>query len=679
MRKNAQTHTMRSGLLFIGLMVVCAIAGNIGSHIVRSQEVSTKSGWLHVVWGDGTANTNPQNTLKYFLVDDQNGWTELKLENQAAERPGSLLALDRKRVNVRGESISASDRTLRVQSIALEYPGKAEAVVSPRADGLIGNKRWITILCRFADASSITPQPVSYFQGLMGNAYPGMDHYWREVSYGSINLSGSAVVGWYNLPHPRSYYVYGDPLRFDFSRAIEDATTVADADVYFPDYYGINFIFNQELDGFSWGGSASLSKDGLNSQIFGATYLPPLGYANQSRVAHEMGHGFGLPHSSGPYAATYDSQWDPMSSLGICSLNDANYGCVGVHTISYHKDKLGWIPAGRKYVAAAGSNVTINLERLGQPLSSNDYLMAQIPIGGSSTKFYTVEARLLAGYDNQIPGQAIVIHNVDVGRGDRAAQVVDPDNNGNPNDAGAMWLPGETFSDSPNHIQVTVNSMSASSFSVTIANTCAFSISPGNQSFASSGGPGSVNVSTDTGCGWTASSNVNWIAITSGVSGLGNGAVNYVVAPNTGNVSRTGSLSIAGQTFAITQAASLPPPTLLVDETSGRAAALDSVTFMRDPFSAFNRLNFSLDQRTRITLFAINADLLPGEDSSIMTAQAEDSVRTVPLTVEAVRKVPNFEWLTQITVRFPDAIAGDIQVSINLRGVTSNKVLVHVN
>jgi hypothetical protein len=43
---------------------------------------------------------------------------------------------------------------------------------------------------------------------LMGSSYPGMDHYWREVSYENINLAGSAVVGWYNLPQPRSYYVY---------------------------------------------------------------------------------------------------------------------------------------------------------------------------------------------------------------------------------------------------------------------------------------------------------------------------------------------------------------------------------------------------------------------------------------------------------------------------------------
>lgn len=73
--------------------------------------------------------------------------------------------------------------------------------------------------------------------------------------------------------------------------------------------------------------------------------------------------------------------------------------------------------------------------------------MAQIPIGGLSTQFYTFEARGFAGYDTQIPGEAIMIHNVDTTRSDRLAQVVDADNNGNPNDAGAMYLSADTVLD----------------------------------------------------------------------------------------------------------------------------------------------------------------------------------------------------------------------------------------
>lgn len=124
---------------------------------------------------------------------------------------------------------------------------------------------------------------------------------------------------------------------------------------------------------------------------------------------------------------------------------------------------------------------------------------------------------------------------------------------------------------------------------------------------------------------------------------------------------------------------SIANPILLIEENSSRAIALDSVTFWRDPFSLLTTHNFSADQRTRIVLFAANVDLIAGENISVLTAQAEDSQqRLLPLTVEYVGKVPNFNWLTQITVRLPDGLAGDIRVSINLRGVVSNKALISI-
>lgn len=80
-------------------------------------------------------------------------------------------------------------------------------------------------------------------------------------------------------------------------------------------------------------------------------------------------------------------------------------------------------------------------------------------------------------------------------------------------------------------------------------------------------------------------------------------------------------------------------------------------------------------------LFAMNVELQPGEDFSIVTAEAEDAQQTVyPLLVEYVGPVPNLNWLSQINVRLPDNIAnaGNVLVSIKLRGVQSNKVLVSI-
>lgn len=82
---------------------------------------------------------------------------------------------------------------------------------------------------------------------------------------------------------------------------------------------------------------------------------------------------------------------------------------------------------------------------------------------------------------------------------------------------------------------------------------CTFSISPASRAFAPAGGTGSVNVTTSSGCSWNASSNAAWITIISGSSGSGNGVMTYAVAPNPNNDSRTGTMTIAGQSFRITQ------------------------------------------------------------------------------------------------------------------------------
>ncbi|HEU4508632.1 MAG TPA: choice-of-anchor X domain-containing protein [Pyrinomonadaceae bacterium] len=121
-------------------------------------------------------------------------------------------------------------------------------------------------------------------------------------------------------------------------------------------------------------------------------------------------------------------------------------------------------------------------------------------------------------------------------------------------------------------------------------------------------------------------------------------------------------------------------PTLLLEEGTTRALALDSVTLTRAPFSIFSSHNFSADGRTRIMLFAAGVELQPGETAAIVTAQAEDSQqRTFPLSVEYVGKLAGVNWLTQINLRMPDEVSTleDIRVSIRVRGVPSNKVLIN--
>ena len=86
------------------------------------------------------------------------------------------------------------------------------------------------------------------------------------------------------------------------------------------------------------------------------------------------------------------------------------------------------------------------------------------------------------------------------------------------------------------------------------ANTvpCSYSISPASASFNTSGGSGSIVVTTQSGCNWSASSGVSWVTITSGSSGTGSGTIAYTVASNSG-AARSVVSTIAGQLFTFNQ------------------------------------------------------------------------------------------------------------------------------
>ena len=87
---------------------------------------------------------------------------------------------------------------------------------------------------------------------------------------------------------------------------------------------------------------------------------------------------------------------------------------------------------------------------------------------------------------------------------------------------------------------------------------CSYFVTPSSQSLGQPAGSGTVTVATQSGCAWTAVSNAAWITVSSGSNGTGNGTVNYSAAENTAAKSRSGTLTIAGKTFTVTQAG-LPP------------------------------------------------------------------------------------------------------------------------
>ena len=127
--------------------------------------------------------------------------------------------------------------------------------------------------------------------------------------------------------------------------------------------------------------------------------------------------------------------------------------------------------------------------------------------------------------------------------------------------------------------------------------------------------------------------------------------------------------------FGQRRAGNEPPVPQLLATSTGRAAALDSVTTMSEPFTVLASHGFSTDGKTRITLFIVGVLLGPA-DLPFVTVQAEDTQqRLFDLPCEATARVKNLSWMSQVTVRLPDALAGagDLNISVKVRGVVSNK------
>lgn len=106
---------------------------------------------------------------------------------------------------------------------------------------------------------------------------------------------------------------------------------------------------------------------------------------------------------------------------------------------------------------------------------------------------------------------------------------------------------------------------------------CQLTVSPLAESFATSGGEGTLQVSASAAdCTWSAISNATWISIIA-AGGSGNGAVRYAVAAN-GGAARTGTISISGAAVTVTQAGTGTTAPVGCDFTVSPGAATVAVT-----------------------------------------------------------------------------------------------------
>jgi Putative binding domain, N-terminal/Viral BACON domain len=199
--------------------------------------------------------------------------------------------------------------------------------------------------------------------------------------------------------------------------------------------------------------------------------------------------------------------------------------------------------AGHSFTVNQGQGCTFSLS----PESAN------VPAAGA-TRSFEVRTAAGCGWTAASNAQWIAIPQGASGNGTGTVNLSVAANNG-PARSGTVTAGGQTF---------TVNQ----------DGSCVFGITPQQQAVDAAGGPVSVAVAGPAGCTWTASSNAQWIAITSGASGNGPGTVQLSVAANP-EAARTGTATIAGQTFTVNQGSgcsfTVAPDTIAAPAAGGPA------------------------------------------------------------------------------------------------------------
>ncbi|MBL8211315.1 MAG: PQQ-dependent sugar dehydrogenase [Bryobacterales bacterium] len=117
-----------------------------------------------------------------------------------------------------------------------------------------------------------------------------------------------------------------------------------------------------------------------------------------------------------------------------------------------------------------------------------------------------------------------------------------------------QYWSGDLGTDNPANLTMT-NPRTVTAHFLGGPQTCTFSLLDTATTAPSTGDLRRLEIETNPGCTWEASSALDWLRIVLGTSGSGPGSVRLEIAANPGNTPRTGSVTIAGIRYDVTQLA----------------------------------------------------------------------------------------------------------------------------
>lgn len=408
----------------------------LGAAGATAQETVRHEGTLSIVWGDPRPGLIGGHTrFEIVRADGSKVAARFAPEDRAA-----AFAAFGKRVAVEGSTETTDAGTVHFTAQRLERldPVESAGIDAPAA---LKTRKVLYILLKYKSDTQ-TPHTPAFFDALTnpktGNATlkipASINGYFDKTSWGQLQWQGTVAGNkWFTLPKTKTGYANcgwsGGCADLD-QIAADGIALVKAAGVNVALYDNLSFVINNDLDCCAWGGSYV-----YGGKVFGATWEPPWAQETGTYI-HEYGHSIGLPHSGWRYYA-YDSPWDDMSggstttSQTCGSYKSANTGnttqpisCTepGGGYIAAHKNQLGWLPSANQRTVSTKTTVTYlvqsNATALGTGIKMVKVCLPGYACTGSTARFISIEAKMrVAQFENGLPGDGIVLHDVQMNRG----------------------------------------------------------------------------------------------------------------------------------------------------------------------------------------------------------------------------------------------------------------------
>lgn len=296
-----------------------------------------------------------------------------------------------------------------------------------------GTWKVLAILVQFSDNRSQV-SPSNFDQLLFGGAFGSLNHYYRAVSYGAldivtVNLPSS--TGWCNMPRTYAYYVNGQKgfgaYPQNAQKLAEDAILAANPLVDFSQYdndkdgnvdtvfiihAGPGFEFTgdvNQIHSHAWGTNTVPVVDGVRvpSYTMEPEYWNVLGDMTVGVYAHELGHAFGLPD-------LYDTDGSSIG-LGQWSLM-ASGSWNGTYPGG---NSPAFLDAWSRAELNFASPTIVSSNMLGASIAAAETTQSMYRLwtnGASGSEYFLVENRQQVGYDAALPSAGLLIWHIDQSR-----------------------------------------------------------------------------------------------------------------------------------------------------------------------------------------------------------------------------------------------------------------------